>query len=120
MTISDSSVGSSSEVNSPVSLQMPEIMKDKIEELEEIMGNIDLGEARDHSDFSQIFSKDTTADSTTRNGGVSSNVHQVCIIIAEATKDNDVVDNIVVNTQGTNPRSNSRKEKEKIYVSVGE
>jgi hypothetical protein len=74
----------------------------------------------DLSDFSQIFSKDTTAYFTTRNGGVSSNVHQVCVIITKAAEDNDGIDNIVVNTQGNNPRSNSRKEKEKIYVSTGE
>jgi hypothetical protein len=95
-------------------------MKDKIEELDEIMGNLDLGEAMDHSDFSLNFSKDTAVDFTTQNGGVSSNVHQVCIIITEATEDNYVIDNTVVNTQGNNPGSNSRKEKEKIYVSAGE
>jgi hypothetical protein len=95
-------------------------MEDKIEELDKIMENLDLGEAMDHSDFSQIFSKNTAADFTTQNGDVSSNVHQVCVIITEAAEDNDGVENIVVNTQGNNPRSNSRKEKEKIYVSVGE
>jgi hypothetical protein len=58
-----------------------ESMKDKIEELDEIMENLDLEEAVDHSNFSQNFSKDTTADFTTRNGGVSSNVHQVCVVI---------------------------------------
>jgi hypothetical protein len=98
MAISESSVGSSSEVNSPVSFQTTESMKDKIEELNEIMGNLDLGESMDHSDFSQIFSKNTAADFTTRNGGVSSNVHLVCFIITEAAEDNDGVDNIVVNT----------------------
>jgi hypothetical protein len=30
------------------------------------------------------------------------------------------VDNIVVRTHGNNPKNNHRKEKEKIYVSVGE
>jgi hypothetical protein len=50
-------------------------MKDKIEELDEIMENLDLEEAVDHSDFSQNFSNDTTADLTTRNSSVSSNVH---------------------------------------------
>jgi hypothetical protein len=84
------------------------------------MRNLDLGEAMDHSDFSQNFSKNTAADFTTQNGGVSSNIHQVCVIVTEAAKDNDDVDNIVVNTQGNNPRNNSRKEKEKIYVSTGE
>jgi hypothetical protein len=84
------------------------------------MRNLDLGEAMDHSDFRQNFSKNTAADFTTQNGGVFSNIHQVCVIVTEAAEDNDGVDNIVVNTQGNNPRNNSRKEKEKIYVSTGE
>jgi hypothetical protein len=84
------------------------------------MGNLDLGEATDHSDFSHNFSRSIAADFTTRNGGVSNNVHQVCVIITEAVEDNDVVDNIVVSTQGGNPRNNHRKDKEKIYVSAGE
>jgi hypothetical protein len=117
MAMSESSVGSSSEVNSPVSFTTTENMEDKIDE---IMGNLDLGEAMDHSDFSQNFSKNTATDFTSRNGGVSSNVHQVCVIITEAAEDNDGVDNIVVNTHGNNPRNNSRKEKEKIYVFAGE
>jgi hypothetical protein len=81
------------------------------------MGSLYLGEAMDHSDFSQNFSKNTTSDFTTRNGGVSNNVHQVCVIITEAAEDNDGVDNIVLSTQGNNPKNNRRKEKEKIYVS---
>jgi hypothetical protein len=120
MEISESSVGSSSEVKSLASFTMIENMEDKIEELDKIMGNLDLGEAMDHSYFSQNFSKNTTADFTTRNGGVSSNIHQVCVIIIEATEDHDGVENIVVNTQGNNLRNNRMKEKEKIYVSAGE
>jgi hypothetical protein len=77
-----------------------ESMEDKIEELNKIMGNLDLGEAMDHLDFSQNFKKNTAADFTTQNGGVSSNVHQVCVIITEAAEDNDGIDNIVVNTCG--------------------
>jgi hypothetical protein len=73
MAISESSVGSSNEVNSPVSFTATSI-EDKVEELDEIMGNLDLGEAVDRLDLDQ-------EDFTTRNGGVSSNVHQVCVII---------------------------------------
>jgi hypothetical protein len=47
-------------------------------------------------------------------------MHQVCIIITEAAEENDDTNKIVVNTQGNQPRSNSRKEKEKIYVSIRE
>jgi hypothetical protein len=68
------------------------------------MGHLDL----DQKDF------------TTQSDGVSGNIHQVCVIITEATEENNDADNLVVDTQGNNPRSNSRKEKEKIYVSAGE
>jgi hypothetical protein len=95
-------------------------IEEKIEELDEIMGNLNLGESTGYSDFSQNFSEDTAADFTTRNGGVSNNIHQVCVIITEAAEDDDVADNTIVNTQINNPRSNSRKEKEKIYVSTGD
>jgi hypothetical protein len=44
MAISESSVGSSSEVNSPVSFMTRENIEDKIEELDETMENLDLGE----------------------------------------------------------------------------
>jgi hypothetical protein len=42
--MSESSVGSSSEVNSPVSFTTTENIEDKIEELDETMENLDLGE----------------------------------------------------------------------------
>jgi hypothetical protein len=42
--ISESSVGSSSEVNSPVSFMTMENIEDTIEELDETMENLDLGE----------------------------------------------------------------------------
>jgi hypothetical protein len=116
----ESSAGFSSKVNSPVSFMTTGNIEDTIEELDKIMENLDLGESTGHSDFSQNFSKDTTADFTTQNSGVSNNIHQVCVIIMEAVEDDDVADNTIVNTQINNPRSNSRKEKEKIYVSAGE
>jgi hypothetical protein len=42
--ISESSIGSSSEVNSPVNFKPTESIDDTIEELNEIMENLDLGE----------------------------------------------------------------------------
>jgi hypothetical protein len=108
MAISESSTCFSSEVNSPVSFVTKSI-EDKIEELNKIMGNLDLGEAMDRLDLDQ-------EDFTTRSGGVSSNVHQVCVIITKATEENANTDNIVVNTQGNKPSSKSGKEKEK-YMS---
>jgi hypothetical protein len=50
--MSESSVGSSREVNSQVSFMMTR-KEDTIEELDEIMRNLDLGKASDHSDSSQ-------------------------------------------------------------------
>jgi hypothetical protein len=113
IAMSESSAGSSSKVNSPVSFATMEKREEKIEELDKLMGNLDLGEAMGHLDLDQ-------KDFTTRSGGVSSNIHQVCLIITEATEENNDIGNLVVDTQGNNPRSNSGKEKEKIYVSVGE
>jgi hypothetical protein len=42
--VSESSVGSSSEVNSPVSFVTAENIEGKIEELDETMENLDLGD----------------------------------------------------------------------------
>jgi hypothetical protein len=87
MDISESSVGLSSEVNSPVSFAMTSI-EDKVEELDKIMGNLDLGEAMDRLDLDQ-------KDFTIQSGSVSSNVHQVCVIITETAEENNDTDNIV-------------------------
>jgi hypothetical protein len=59
-------------------------------------------------------------DFVTRSGGVSRNIHQLCVIITEATKENDHVDNAVVNVQVDKSRSSSKKEKEKFHVATGE
>jgi hypothetical protein len=68
IAISESSIGSSSEVNLPVSFATTENIGGKIEELGRIMGNLDIGEAMDHLDLDQ-------KDFTTRNGGVFGNIH---------------------------------------------
>jgi hypothetical protein len=77
------------------------------------MGNLDMGEAMGHLDLDR-------KDFTTQSGGVSGNIHQVCVIITEVAEENNDADNLVVDTEGNKPRSNSGKEKEKIYVSTGE
>jgi hypothetical protein len=109
VTTTESSVGSSSEANSPVSFATMQ----KIEELNETKGNLDIEEAMDNLDLD-------LKEFTTRSGVVSSNVHQVCVIIIEAAEENNDDSNLVVDTQGNNPKSNSGKEKEKVYVSAGE
>jgi hypothetical protein len=47
---SESSVGSSSKLNSPVSFASTEKIEDTIEEVDKIMENLDLGESLGHSD----------------------------------------------------------------------
>jgi hypothetical protein len=106
IAMTESPVGSSSEVNSPVSFATMEKREEKIKELDELMGNLDIREAMGHLDLDQ-------KDFTTRSGGVSGNMHQVYVITTEGAEENNDDDNLVIDTQGNNPRSNSGKEKEK-------
>jgi hypothetical protein len=62
MGTSESSVGSFSEVNSPVSFTMMENIEDKIEELNKTMENLDLGEQSE--DFMRICC-DSISDKST-------------------------------------------------------
>jgi hypothetical protein len=64
--MSESSVGYSSEVNSPISFTMTESIEDTIKQLDEIMGNLDLEETLDHLDSSENFCRSIAADFTTR------------------------------------------------------
>jgi hypothetical protein len=113
ITVSGSSVGSSSEVNSPVSFTTAENIGEKIEELDKTTENLDIGGTMYQSYPSQ-------KDFITRSGGVSSNIHQLCIIITNAAEENDDTDNIATRKQDDKSRSNSKKEKEKIQISTGE
>jgi hypothetical protein len=111
-----------------------ECIEDIIEELDEIMENLDLGKSSGTSDEGSIRNLDshTIAHFTTRSGRVSdsdmdtrrsegrytNNRHQMCVIITEATEDNDGRNDMLANAQGDNPENDHRKEKEKIYVST--
>jgi hypothetical protein len=106
-----SSVGSSSEVNSPVSFTTAENTGEKIEEIDETEEKLDIGGTVDQSYPSQ-------KDFITQRGGVSSNIHQLCIIITEAVKENDDTDNMATRKQDDKSRSNRKKKKEKIHVST--
>jgi hypothetical protein len=110
---SGSSVGSSSEVNSPVSLTATEDMKEKLEEFDETQGKPDIEEvaAKTH---------DSSRDFAIESSGISRSVHQLCVIITEAAKEDNHEGNKEVNLQVNKPRSNSKKEKEKIHVSTRE
>jgi hypothetical protein len=113
IAMSGSSVGSSSEVNSPVSFATAENRGGKIEELDETMEKLDIGETVDQSYPSQ-------KDLITQSGGVSGNVHQLCVIITEAAEDNDPADDAATHAQVNKSRSNSKKKKEKIHISTRE
>jgi hypothetical protein len=67
ITVSESSVGSSSKVNSLVSFATAEKIGEKIKELNETMENLDLGGTVVQSYLSR-------KDFTTQSGGVSSNI----------------------------------------------
>jgi hypothetical protein len=113
ITTSGSSVGSSSEVNSPVSLTATEDMQKKLEEFDEIRGKPDM-------EATVVQPHDSPRDFATGSSGISRSIHQLCIIITEAAEDNNCEDNKEVDMQVDKPRSNSKKEKEKIHITTGE
>jgi hypothetical protein len=113
ITISRSFVGSSSEVNSPVSLTATEDKQKRLEEFDETRGKPDI-------EATIVKPHDSPRDFTTGSSGISRSVHQLCVIITEAAEENNHEGNKEVDMQVDKPRSNSKKEKEKIHVSTGE
>jgi hypothetical protein len=101
ITASRSSVGSSSEVNSPVSLTATKDMKEKLEEFDETRGKPDMEEA-----VAKIH--DSSRDFAIESSGVSRSVHQLCVIITEAAEEDNHEGNKEVDLQVDRPR-NSRK-----------
>jgi hypothetical protein len=113
ITMSGSSVGSSSEVNSPVSFVAAENTQKKIKEFNGTREEPDIEETVDKS-------YDSQRDFATGSSGLSRDIHQLCVIITEAAEENDHADNAEIDTQVDKSRSNGKKEKEKICVSTGE
>jgi hypothetical protein len=113
ITISGSSVGSSSEVNSPVRPTTTEDMQKKLEEFDKTRGKPDM-------EAIAFKTYDSSRDFAIKSNGVSRSVHQLCVIITEATEEDNQEGNKEVDMQVDKPRSNSKKEKEKIHVSIGE
>jgi hypothetical protein len=108
MTASGSSVGSSSEANSPVSLAAIENLEGKLEETDEIGQETPVEEAEDKS-------RDIASS------GISKSKHQLCVIITEvAEEENNHTSNKEVDMQVDKLRSNGKKEKEKVHVSARE
>jgi hypothetical protein len=102
ITASGSSVGSSSEVNSPVSLTATEDMVETLKEFDETWGKPDIEEvvAKTH---------DSSRDVAIENNGVSRSVHQLCVIITEAAEEDNHEGNKEVDLQVDKSRSNSKK-----------
>jgi hypothetical protein len=113
ITMSGSSVGSSSEVNLPVSLAAIDNMQKKLEESDETRGEPDVEAIVDKP-------HDSPRDFATRSSGVSRSIHQLCVIIIKAAEENNHEGNEEIDMQVDEPRSNDKKEKEKIHVSTGE
>jgi hypothetical protein len=113
ITISGSSVGSSSEVNSPISLTATEDMQEKFEEFDVTRGKPDM-------EAIVVETHNSSRDFTIESSGVSRSVHQLCVIITEAAEEDNHEGNKEVDLQVDKPRSNNKKEKEKIHVSTGE
>jgi hypothetical protein len=114
ITKSGSSVGSSSEVNSPISLAATEnLQQKKLEKFDETRGEPDVEVTVDKP-------HDSSRDFTTGSSGVSRSIHQLCVIITEAAEENNHADNKEVDMQVDKLRSNGKKEKEKVHISTGE
>jgi hypothetical protein len=104
ITISGSSVGSSSEVNSPVSLTAIGDMQEKLEEFDETRRKSDM-------EATAVKTHDSSRDFTIESSGVSRSVHQLCVIITEAAEEDNHEGNKEVDLQVDKPRSNIKKEK---------
>jgi hypothetical protein len=108
ITMSGSSVGSSSEVNSPVSLAATENTQKKLEESDGTREEPDVEVTVDKSHDSQ-------RDFATRSSGVSRSIHQLCIIITKAAEENDHA----VNGEVDKLRSNDKREGENSCLHRG-
>jgi hypothetical protein len=79
ITKSGSSVGSSSEANSPVSLTATKDMIETFEEFDETRGKIDKEAATKNRDSSRDFA--------IKSSGIPKSVHQLCVIITEVAEE---------------------------------
>jgi hypothetical protein len=111
--ISGSSVGSSSKVNSPVSITATEDMQKKLEEFNKTQRKPDM-------EATSVKMHDSPRDFAIGSCGISRSVHQLCVIITEAAEEDNHEGNKEVSMQVDKSRSNNKKEKEKIHVSTEE
>jgi hypothetical protein len=104
----ESSKGSSSEVNSPVSLGEAQIT-----ESDEIQEKLD-------TKVKAFKTHNSTRVFAAGSSGISKKVHQLCIIITEAKEENNHEGSEGVDRQVDKIRERNKKEKEKIHVSAKE
>jgi hypothetical protein len=104
----ESSEGSSSEVNSPVSLGEAQIA-----ESDEIQEKLDL-------EVKAFKTHNSTRDFAAGSSGVSKRVHQLCVIIIEAEEENNSEGSKGVDRQVDKIKEHTKKEKEKVHVSARE
>jgi hypothetical protein len=103
----ESSEGSSSEVNSPVSLGKASIAEgDKMQE------NL-------NSEEKACQTHNNAKDFAIRSSGISK-VHQLCVIITEAEEENKSEGSKKVDRQVDKIKEHNKKEKEKVHISAGE
>jgi hypothetical protein len=104
----ESSEGSSSKINSPVSLG-----KAPIAEGDKIRENFDLEERA-------CQTHNSVRDFAAGSSSISKKVHQLCIIITEAEEENNNEGSKRVDRQVNKVKEHNKKEKEKVHVSAGE
>jgi hypothetical protein len=104
----ESSEGSSSEVNSPVS-----VGEAQVAEVDEIQEKLDM-------EVKAVKMHNSTWDFATESSGVSKRVHQLCVIMMEAEEENNNEGNEGVAKQVDKIKEHNKKEKEKIHISAGE
>jgi hypothetical protein len=102
----ESSEGSSSEVNLPVSVGETQIAGG-----DEIKFNMEE---------KVLKARNSIKDLAIGGSGISKSVHQLCAIITKAEEENDHEGNKEVDRQVDKAKEPNRKEKEKIHVSTGE
>jgi hypothetical protein len=104
----ESSEGSSSKVNSPVSVGDAQITGG-----DEIKEKLDMEEKA-------LKTRNSTRDFAVGSSSISKNVHQLCVIITEVEEENNHEENEGIDRQFDKARVPNKKEKEKIHVSTGE
>jgi hypothetical protein len=77
--MSGSSVGSSSEVNSPVSLTATENMQKRLKEFDETRGKPDM-------EATVVKPHNSPRNFAIGSSGISRSVHQLCVIITEVAE----------------------------------